>query len=1002
MSAWFENLSIRSRIVLLMFGVMLPVAALLAWFVATDVRRARDSAHDKVLILATGNASDLQRMLDEFEAVLARASARPSVKSLDPAQCDPLVKEYMLLNPAALWYEVHDAQGRVVCQSDPNQPPQTRVPDAAWLASASPASGFRASNVYVDGQTGKKVAALSFPVHDERDAKTGLLVMTVDLLTLNNRLLAPTPKDAILTVVDRTRTVLLRSKDPGMFIGSRPAPGQTEMDSWGEAREGFFTATGRDGVPRLSAFVTLPGTDWRVAASLPEAEAFAEYKIAVLRTIGIGLGLCLLALVLAWRLSAAIVNPIAHLKETAGQLAAGNEAIRARIIGPPEIRSVAQQFNQMIDAQALSEARLRGIFESAVDAILTANEDQVIVQANPAAASMFRCSLNELVGAPLDRFVPLRYRERYARDIDALGREPVVSRRMGVKREVAALRSDGTEFPVEAAISHVSIVGRLLYTVILRDITERKQAEQELRASASKLQAALSSMSDAVCISDVEGRLIEFNDAFASFHGFPDKASCRHALEEYWDTLDMYMPDGEHATWEKWPLARALRGETAANVEYRLRRNDTGASLIGSYSFAPILSESGTIAGAVVAARNVTAIREVQADLASSHFALQRLIASRDQIQEEERKRIARELHDDLQQTLSAIRMDLHFIAVRFGEDAPELPPLVAGVDRLAERAIVSTRRIVNDLRPPMLEDLGLVPALEAMASQFNQQTGIACSIDAREEDISNEWVEAPSVAICLYRVAQEALNNVAKHSHAGEVQIRLAMATASSISLQVRDNGCGMAAADMRKHESFGILGIRERIRANGGIMRIDSRPDEGTVLEVIVPLSGAPGLPGHQAAPGQSTGRGEGEAAYAEFDDAHALPRLLGRATDKTLQDVIDAIVGTVAVMDRRGTIRFVNRAWTEFADHNGNPGPGLIGPGVNYLEVCRRSSASDESALRVLRGLEGVIYEGRRTYSCEYPCHSPDELRWFRMHVTPIANGDVMIAHFSIGQP
>lgn len=750
------------------------------------------------------------------------------------------------------------------------------------------------------------------------------------------------------------------------------------------------------------AFVTLPGADWRVAASLPQAEVFAEYERAVLRAIVIAAGLCLLALVLAWRLSAAIVNPISHLKETASQIASGKETIRAQLTGPPEIRAVAQQLNLMVDAQALTEARLRGIFESAVDAILTANENQVIVQANPAAARMFRCTLDELIGAPLDRLVPSRFRERYARDVDALGRDPAISRRIGLKRDVAALRADGAEFPIEAAISHVSIAGRLLYTVILRDITERKQAEHALRDSASKLQAALSSMSDAVCISDVEGRLIEFNDAFASFHGFPDKAACSRAIADYMDMLDVFLPNGEHATREQWPLARALRGETATNVEYSLRRKDTGASLIGSYSFAPICSESGTIAGAVVAARNVTAIREVQADLASSHFALQRLIASRDQVQEEERKRIARELHDDLQQTLSAIRMDLHFISARFGDEAPELPPLVAGVDRLAERAVASTRRIVNDLRPPMLEDLGLVPALEAMAGQFTQQTGIACEVNTPGEDAFNEWVEAPSVALCLYRVAQEALNNVAKHSHASEVHIRLAMATENSISLQVKDNGRGMAASDMRKHESFGILGIRERIRANGGIMRIDSGPQGGTVLDVLVPRAGTPGLAGPQAAPGQLADKGEGGASRAEFDDAHALPRLLSRATDKTLQDVIDAIAGSVAVMDRRGTIRFVNRAWTEFVDHNGMPGPGSVGPGVNYLEACRSSSLKDEPTRKVLRGLEGVIDEGRTTFTCEYPCHSPDELRWFRMHVTSMANGDVMIAHFWINEP
>ena len=121
---------------------------------------------------------------------------------------------------------------------------------------------------------------------------------------------------------------------------------------------------------------------------------------------------------------------------------------------------------------------------------------------------------------------------------------------------------------------------------------------------------------------------------------------------------------------------------------------------------------------------------------------------------------------------------------------------------------------------------------------------------------------------------------------------------------------------------------------------------------------------------------------------------------APDQTLPVVIDAFGGFVALMDPHGTIRFVNRAWTQFADRNGNPGTVSVGPGANYLEVCRRSSPDDEIAPKILRGLEQVLYEGRATFSCEYPCHSRDERRWFRMHATPMANGDVMIAHFPIG--
>ncbi|WP_457102273.1 PAS domain-containing protein, partial [Microbacterium sp. P5_E9] len=166
--------------------------------------------------------------------------------------------------------------------------------------------------------------------------------------------------------------------------------------------------------------------------------------------------------------------------------------------------------------------------------------------------------------------------------------------------------------------------------VILRDVSERKLAEEELRAVASKLQAALASMSDAVVIADTEGRLVEFNDAFASFHRFADKSDCRRTFAEYPDILELRMPNGDPAPLAQWPVHRALRGEAATNVEYRLRRKDSGEKWIGSYSFAPIRSQDEAIVGAVVASRDVTVIREVQQDLESSHVVMQRLIASQD------------------------------------------------------------------------------------------------------------------------------------------------------------------------------------------------------------------------------------------------------------------------------------------------------------------------------------------------------------------------------------
>ena len=126
----------------------------------------------------------------------------------------------------------------------------------------------------------------------------------------------------------------------------------------------------------------------------------------------------------------------------------------------------------------------------------------------------------------------------------------------------------------------------------------------------STLDAALESMSDAVFIANREGSFIDFNEAFATFHRFPDKASCPLTLAEYPALLDVSLPSGESLPYENWPVPRALRGESAFNVEFTLRRRDTRESWIGSFNCAPIRGKGGSILGAVVTARDVTEVKQ--------------------------------------------------------------------------------------------------------------------------------------------------------------------------------------------------------------------------------------------------------------------------------------------------------------------------------------------------------------------------------------------------------
>jgi PAS domain S-box-containing protein len=172
-------------------------------------------------------------------------------------------------------------------------------------------------------------------------------------------------------------------------------------------------------------------------------------------------------------------------------------------------------------------------------------------------------------------------------------------------------------FGVESPVIFVSL-GMFVGMGILFSLTHEqlrkinRRVAESLATSDLKLTAALASMTDAVFISDPEGRFIEFNEAFATFHKFRNKEECAKTLAEYPIFLDVFLPNGELAPLAQWAVPRALRGETVENAEYMLRRKDTGESWVGSYSFAPIRDKTGVIVGAVVTGRDITERRRVQ------------------------------------------------------------------------------------------------------------------------------------------------------------------------------------------------------------------------------------------------------------------------------------------------------------------------------------------------------------------------------------------------------
>lgn len=228
-----------------------------------------------------------------------------------------------------------------------------------------------------------------------------------------------------------------------------------------------------------------------------------------------------------------------------------------------------QQARAAIEAAAhklaLSEARLRGIFDSATDAIITADESQTIVMANSAAADIFRCALDDVMGAPLERFIPARHREQHRRHVQAFGSAEIKARHVGSARLVMGLRAGGEEFPIDAAISHLTVDGHRLYTVILRDISERVRDRNELQRYADIVESS----GDAILSRLSDGTVITWNSAAQELFGYTGAEMIGKPVSV------LYSP---HTPPEEQDLyARAVRGERIVNFEKRpgLRENCT-------------------------------------------------------------------------------------------------------------------------------------------------------------------------------------------------------------------------------------------------------------------------------------------------------------------------------------------------------------------------------------------------------------------------------------------
>ncbi|MGB8635382.1 MAG: PAS domain S-box protein [Rhodanobacteraceae bacterium] len=350
-------------------------------------------------------------------------------------------------------------------------------------------------------------------------------------------------------------------------------------------------------------------------------------------------------------------------------------------------------------SSALREAddRYRLTIHSVMDAIISIDAAQTIVMFNRSAERMFGFPAAEAIGMPVDKLLPQRDRKAHAEHIEAFMAADVASREMALQMEIHGLRRDGVEFPIESAISKTLINGKPELTAVLRDVTERRRKDVELREINSELR---------------------------------------------------------------------------------------------------------------------------------------RLSAALQSVREEERKRISRELHDDLGQQLAGLKLEITWFGERMREGRNVTSAMLDSMHAMLDRAIHSVRHISTELRPWILEELDLGNALAWQVEEATRRTNIRyeCHLPAAS------LIQDDSLATAIFRIVQEALSNVVRHADAQSVAVRL-VREQDELVLTVRDSGRGFS------HDfggrGIGLVGMRERSNALGGRFNVASEIGQGTIIEVRVPLS-------------------------------------------------------------------------------------------------------------------------------------------------------------------
>ena len=475
-----------------------------------------------------------------------------------------------------------------------------------------------------------------------------------------------------------------------------------------------------------------------------------------------------------------------------------------------------------------SENKFRSLFENTSSMIVLHDMDGNFIDVNQPALDNWGYSKEEF----LNLNVSIMDKDSVIRK-DSETRWQDLDEKTSIRFESNIQRKDGSICPMEIILNKFKLQGKPIIMAVSRDFTERKKAEDAMREREVRYRTLFQQAGDAIFIME-QYQFTECNDHAAEMYGF--KTSSNFVGGNPWQISPVNQPDGRPSEEKaKALIDEALEGRIL-HFYWQHRKKD-GALIDTEVTLTPFDIGQKRYIQAIV--RDITKRLQAEEAIEQHRKELQRLSEQLIHTQEEERKRLSRELHDEMGQSLTGIKLNLTSFENKMGDAVPA--PIVKDIkeaEQMVEDLLDKMHDIALNLRPSMLDDLGLIPAVKWLVNYNRKRWDF--DIKLRHSGLKQRLNADFETAI--YRIIQESLNNIAKHARAKRVTIQVRKLISKRLRLRITDDGCGFNVKHIEQQDpskrGVGILGMQERAANLGGTFRLESNPKQGTSIEVELPV--------------------------------------------------------------------------------------------------------------------------------------------------------------------